>query len=169
MTPVVSRRDPDARGYFGEFGGRFVPETLVEPVEELERAYFAAREDPEFHVELDRLLKDYPGSAWAHYERYQTLQAKAMLAKAALPDWTPTRKAILGADPLYGSMARATGPEVSTEWIGRAVLERLRVLDPVSYLRFASVYKGFEGIADFEREFVELQKTTAPKRRRTGS
>ena len=40
-----------------------------------------------------------------------------------------------------------------------------RVLDPVSYLRFASVYKGFEGIADFEREFVELQKTTAPKRR----
>jgi transcriptional repressor NrdR len=62
--------------------------------------------------------------------------------------------------------ARAAGPEVSTEWIGRAVLERLRVLDPVSYLRFASVYKGFEGIADFEREFVELQKTTAPKPRR---
>ena len=61
--------------------------------------------------------------------------------------------------------ARTAGPEVSSEWIGRAVLERLRVLDPVSYLRFASVYKGFEGIADFEREFVELQKTTAPKRR----
>ena len=39
------RRDPDARGYFGEFGGRFVPETLVEPVEELERAYLAARDD----------------------------------------------------------------------------------------------------------------------------
>jgi transcriptional repressor NrdR len=61
--------------------------------------------------------------------------------------------------------ARAAGPQVSSEWIGWAVLERLRVLDPVSYLRFASVYKGFEGIADFEREFVELQKTTAPKRR----
>ena len=45
MTPVTSRRDPDARGYFGEFGGRFVPETLVEPIEELERAYFAARDD----------------------------------------------------------------------------------------------------------------------------
>jgi len=65
--------------------------------------------------------------------------------------------------------ARASGPEVSTEWIGRAVLERLRVLDAVSYLRFASVYKGFEGIADFEREFVELQKTTAPKPRPAGS
>ncbi len=37
------RRDPDVRGYFGEFGGRFVPETLVEPIEELERAYLAAR------------------------------------------------------------------------------------------------------------------------------
>src|SRR5712691_10059313 len=42
---ATPHRDPDARGYFGEFGGRFVPETLVEPVEELERAYFRARED----------------------------------------------------------------------------------------------------------------------------
>jgi tryptophan synthase beta chain len=58
---VQPRRDPDARGYFGEFGGRFVPETLVEPVEELERAYLIAREDATFHAELDRLLKDYVG------------------------------------------------------------------------------------------------------------
>ena len=55
MTPVTTRRDPDARGYFGEFGGRYVPETLVEPVEELERAYFAARDDAAFQAELDRL------------------------------------------------------------------------------------------------------------------
>jgi tryptophan synthase beta chain len=55
------RRDPDKRGYFGAFGGRFVPETLVEPVEELERAYFAARDDPGFKTELSRLLKDYVG------------------------------------------------------------------------------------------------------------
>src|SRR5947199_2372710 len=59
--PLSSRRDPDARCYFGEFGGRFVPETLVEPVEELERAYFAARDDARFHAELDRLLKHYVG------------------------------------------------------------------------------------------------------------
>src|SRR4030088_3225527 len=58
---TVTHRDPDARGYFGEFGGRFVPETLVEPVEELERAYFAARDDPAFKAELSRLLKDYVG------------------------------------------------------------------------------------------------------------
>jgi transcriptional repressor NrdR len=59
--------------------------------------------------------------------------------------------------------ARAAGPEVSSDWLGLAVLERLRVLDEVSYVRFASVYKGFEAVADFEREVVELRKTTAPK------
>ncbi len=61
MTPITTRRDPDARGYFGEFGGRYVPETLVEPIEELERAYFAARDDAAFQAELDRLLKHYVG------------------------------------------------------------------------------------------------------------
>lgn len=58
---------------------------------------------------------------------------------------------------------RALGPEVSTDQIGVAVLERLRTLDAVSYLRFASVYKGFEDLSDFEREVGLLQKTTAPK------
>jgi len=61
MTLVTSRRDPDARGYFGEFGGRYVPETLVEPIEELERAYLAARDDAGFQGELSRLLKHYVG------------------------------------------------------------------------------------------------------------
>jgi transcriptional repressor NrdR len=61
--------------------------------------------------------------------------------------------------------ARAAGPEVSSEMVGLAALERLRQLDPVSYVRFASVYKGFEDVGDFEREVVELQKSTAPKRR----
>jgi transcriptional repressor NrdR len=61
--------------------------------------------------------------------------------------------------------ARALGHEVTSEWIGLAVLERLRVLDPVSYVRFASVYKGFEELGDFEREVGELQKTTPPKAR----
>jgi tryptophan synthase beta chain len=55
------RRDPDVRGYYGAFGGRFVPETLVAPIEALERAYFEARSDPEFAVELQRLLTHYVG------------------------------------------------------------------------------------------------------------
>jgi tryptophan synthase beta chain len=65
---AMSRRDPDARGYFGEFGGRFVPETLVEPVEELERVYLAARDDEEFQRELARLLRDYVGRPTPLYE-----------------------------------------------------------------------------------------------------
>ena len=59
--------------------------------------------------------------------------------------------------------ARAQGPEISSVAIGLRVLEQLRQLDPVSYMRFASVYKGFEDLGDFEREVVELQKATAPK------
>ena len=68
MPSIMSRRDPDARGYYGEFGGRYVPETLVEPVEELERAYLAARDDVEFQRELDRLLKHYVGRPTPMYE-----------------------------------------------------------------------------------------------------
>jgi tryptophan synthase beta chain len=52
---------PDARGRFGEFGGRYVPETLMHPVEELGRAYEAARADEKFQAELRRLLKDFAG------------------------------------------------------------------------------------------------------------
>ena len=60
---------------------------------------------------------------------------------------------------------RTMGPEVTSDVIGVAVLERLRALDQVAYLRFASVYKGFEDAADFARELGELDKTTAPKPR----
>ncbi|CAN5762260.1 tryptophan synthase subunit beta [soil metagenome] len=67
-TPSFGRRDPDARGYFGAYGGRFVPETLVAPVQELERAYFDARQDPAFKDELVRLLRDYVGRATPLYE-----------------------------------------------------------------------------------------------------
>jgi tryptophan synthase beta chain len=55
------RRDPDARGYFGAFGGRFVPETLVAPIQALEQEYFRARKDPAFAAELSRLLTHYVG------------------------------------------------------------------------------------------------------------
>ena len=66
--PSFGRRDPDARGYFGAFGGRFVPETLVAPVQELEHAYFAARQDEGFKQEFVRLLRDYVGRATPLYE-----------------------------------------------------------------------------------------------------
>ncbi len=52
---------PDAGGHFGPYGGRYVPETLMEPLRELEEAYAAARRDPAFDAELGRLLRDYVG------------------------------------------------------------------------------------------------------------
>ena len=64
----VGRRDPDAGGYFGRYGGRFVPETLVAPVEELERAYLRLREDERFQAELHRLLVHYVGRPTPLYE-----------------------------------------------------------------------------------------------------
>ena len=52
---------PDARGHFGPYGGRFVPETLMHPLEELTAAYEAANRDPDFRRELDNLLATYAG------------------------------------------------------------------------------------------------------------
>ena len=59
--------------------------------------------------------------------------------------------------------AGAQGPEIASDALGLAVLERLRPLDPVSYLRFASVYKEFDDLSDFEAEVVMLQEATVPK------
>ena len=66
--PLFGRRDPDMRGYFGAYGGRFVPETLVAPIEELTAGYLAARADATFREELDRLLEHYVGRPTPLYE-----------------------------------------------------------------------------------------------------
>ncbi len=60
----MSRADgglPDPAGRFGPFGGRYVPETLMAALQELEEAYLAARDDPSFQAELQSLLRDYAG------------------------------------------------------------------------------------------------------------
>jgi tryptophan synthase beta chain len=61
MTNTAPQAMPDARGRFGPYGGRYVPETLVAPLEELERAYSEARADPNFQKELDDLLHNFAG------------------------------------------------------------------------------------------------------------
>jgi tryptophan synthase beta chain len=53
--------EPDAGGHFGPYGGRYVPEVLMAPLEELEQTYLEARQDPAFHAELDELLHHYAG------------------------------------------------------------------------------------------------------------
>ena len=52
---------PDAGGHFGTYGGRYVPEVLMSPLEELERTFLEARQDPAFQAELDELLRTYAG------------------------------------------------------------------------------------------------------------
>jgi tryptophan synthase beta chain len=74
------RRDPNARGYYGAYGGKFVPETLVAPVEELQQSYLEARKDSDFLAELDRLLAHYVGRPTPIYE---TSRLRASLGKPA--------------------------------------------------------------------------------------
>jgi tryptophan synthase beta chain len=81
--PIFGRRDPDKRGYYGAYGGRFVPETLVAPIEELTEAYFAIRGDEAFAIELGRLLHDYVGRPTPLYEA-ERLTASAGGARIVL-------------------------------------------------------------------------------------
>lgn len=60
---------------------------------------------------------------------------------------------------------RLLNRDVTSEEVGMATLESLRLVDDVAYVRFASVYKGFEGTDDFAREIGMLVKSTAPKLR----
>ena len=61
MTTTTRQPLPDTTGHFGAYGGKFVPETLMQALAELEEAYLAAKEDESFHAELQRLSKLYVG------------------------------------------------------------------------------------------------------------
>ena len=61
METVVENTLPDAKGRFGEFGGRYVPETLMQPLQELEEEYFRAQKDPQFQNELKYYLRQFCG------------------------------------------------------------------------------------------------------------
>ncbi len=61
MTSEHGKHDPDERGYYGPYGGRFMPEALIGVVDEVAAEYDKARNDPEFVNELDRLLREYAG------------------------------------------------------------------------------------------------------------
>ncbi len=72
MAPAAAYHWPDARGHFGPYGGLFVPETLMRPLDELTRAYERYLQDPDFLAELDADLRDYVGrpSPIYHAERW---------------------------------------------------------------------------------------------------
>ena len=61
MSAVANLNLPDAQGHFGPYGGRYVPETLMHPLQELEAEYFRAQHDPEFQRELSYYLTEFVG------------------------------------------------------------------------------------------------------------
>lgn len=108
------------------------------------------------------------------FTTYERLEPQLMVLKrsGSLEPFSPAKlasgiSAALADRPVSGSdiqdvvsgiegSVRAGGPQVSSEEIGRLVLDHLRELDEVAYLRYASVYKEFQGAADFEKEMAEL-------------
>lgn len=109
------------------------------------------------------------------FTTYERLEPQLMVLKRSgrLEPFSPTKLAMgisaaVADRPVSGSdveavvdqieeAVAAVGPQVSSEDIGRLVLAKLRELDEVAYLRYASVYKEFQGAADFEREMAELE------------
>src|SRR5438046_7018694 len=61
QKPPITESEPDEHGHWGKFGGRYVPETLVAPLEELTEEFTRARRDNDFWRELNQLLRDYAG------------------------------------------------------------------------------------------------------------
>ena len=61
MSSILSDSVPDAQGHFGPYGGRYVPETLMHPLQELEAEYFRAQQDPEFQREFEYYLSEFCG------------------------------------------------------------------------------------------------------------
>ena len=59
-APII-KSEPDEHGHWGKFGGRYVPETLVAPLEELTKEFTRARNDSDFWHQLKQLLRDYCG------------------------------------------------------------------------------------------------------------
>ncbi len=97
-------------------------------------------------------------------EREPFDRAKVVTGLAAATKGRPVERSQL--DEVAASVEetlRLAGPEVPTADVGRTVLEHLRELDVVAAVRFASVYKEFDDLADFERELTELTGTSLTK------
>ena len=95
------------------------------------------------------------------FDRAKILRGVRSAAKNRPVDEEVLESVVLSID----ESMRLLNRDVTSEEIGMATLEALRDVDDVAYVRFASVYKGFEGTEDFAREIGMLVKTTAPKLR----
>ena len=91
-------------------------------------------------------------------------RAKVMSGiRAACKGRPVTAEQIVAMSETVEDEVRMHGTEITSAQVGLAVLDRLRELDAVAYLRFASVYKNFDEAGDFEQELQLLQKLQAPR------
>lgn len=110
-------------------------------------------------LELPELLVRKRSGATSPFSRAKVLEGMGRAAKGRVP----TADLELAAAAVEHALRDLRIQEVSSEQVGLQVLAQLRELDPVAYVRFASVYKNFEGPEDFEKELVELRKDAPPK------
>lgn len=110
-------------------------------------------------VELPELVVRKRSGVTAPFSWQKVLEGMSRAAKGRVPQADLEHAATLVEQAL-----RSLGtPEVSSEQVGLHVLAQLRELDPVAYVRFASVYKDFQGPEDFEQELSSLRKDAPPK------
>lgn len=93
------------------------------------------------------------------FSRQKVLDGMIRSAKGRVP----TEELERAANDVEAAIRAMGEAEVTSEQVGLQVLTQLRDLDPVAYVRFASVYKDFQGPEDFESELVHLRKDAPPK------
>jgi len=110
-------------------------------------------------VEVPDVLVRKRSGALSLFDRARVLDGMARAAKGRVDS-----PALEEAAAAVERELRALGVrEISSEQVGLQVLAQLRALDPVAYVRFASVYKDFQGPEDFETELSSLRKDAPPK------
>ncbi len=112
-------------------------------------------------IELPELLVRKRSGDVLAFSRTKVLDGMSRAAKGRVPAEELERASVE-----VEATLRAQGQrEISSEQVGLQVLHQLRPLDPVAYVRFASVYKDFQGPEDFEKELSSLRKDAPPKGR----
>lgn len=110
-------------------------------------------------VEVPEMLVRKRSGAVAPFSRQKVLDGMARAAKGRVPIEALEAAAATVERTLRENNLR----ELTSEQVGLQVLGQLRELDPVAYVRFASVYKDFQGPEDFELELSSLRKDAPPK------
>jgi len=119
---------------------------------------FTTYEKIEQHIKLTVIKRDGRRVPWDQKKIYLGLERACFKRPVAQEDLLRL------VEEVEEDVFKHYDRELPSTVIGQMVTDRLRRLDQVAYVRFASVYKGFEGVDDFRREVGLLTKTTAPKR-----